>query len=202
MLTKELKRKFLISLIYLIITIIFSTFYTEKLEYSSFVIIFLVSSGIFLGPKGGPMLVLIFILLGIAGVPVFDKSGGYKIFIGQNMLFYIATIPASALCGWLASLGRNGKIRRPLIVWASLLFSLFIVYSIGIIYYKIYFYNTDSITLKDSQIWLQALTEGLFFPYLFDCLKSIMIMSVFILFHEKFRELLPHPALYKNLYTE
>jgi len=64
-------------------------------------------AGVVLGPKHGALAVLIYILLGVAGVPVFSHfRGGIGVVLGATGGF-ILTFPAMA---WLAGLGaRRGN---------------------------------------------------------------------------------------------
>ena len=65
---------------------------------------FVLMSGLFLGPKFGPLSQVIYIMMGLAGAPIFSGgSGGLQHVFRPTFGFLIAYVPVSWLAGWLAS---------------------------------------------------------------------------------------------------
>ncbi|MDR1658169.1 MAG: biotin transporter BioY [Deltaproteobacteria bacterium] len=69
---------------------------------------FVVLSGLILGPKRGVAAVLLYILAGAIGLPIFaGGKGGLAVLIGPTGGFIVGFIVAAAFCGW-ASKGPAG----------------------------------------------------------------------------------------------
>ena len=59
--------------------------------------------GYFLGKKNGPLAILIYILIGIAGLPVFaDRNSGFSVLLGGSGGFIYGFVLGAALMGYLA----------------------------------------------------------------------------------------------------
>lgn len=94
--------------------------------------LFTMLAGLLLGPKLGAISVLTYILLGLAGLPVFAEGGG---------IYYIFKPSFGYLTGFLAGAYVTGKIAgqvaRPSYkrLLAANFTGLFLVYAFGMIYY-------------------------------------------------------------------
>ncbi len=94
--------------------------------------LFTMLAGLLLGPKLGAVSVLTYLLLGLAGLPVFAEGGG---------IYYIFKPSFGYLIGFLAGAYATGKIAcavsRPSYkrLFAANFTGLFLVYSMGMIYY-------------------------------------------------------------------
>ena len=87
-----------------------------------------------LGGKRGTMAVLIYILLGAAGVPVFAGfSGGIGVLLGSTGGYIIGFV-FSALVMWLI---QNIFGRKPLASIISMLLGLLVCYAFGTVWFKV-----------------------------------------------------------------
>ena len=89
-------------------------------------------AGLLLGPKKGCLAVLIYILLGLMGLPIFAQGGGIG-YLVQPSFGYLAGFAAGAyVTGFLAEAEKYPGIRRLL---AANFAGLGIVYSLGMAWY-------------------------------------------------------------------
>ncbi len=70
-------------------------------------VLFILFAGMLLGAKHGALSVVIFILLGIVGVPVFSKGGGIGYFANYEMGYLLGFIPAAAICGLMTKQNKS-----------------------------------------------------------------------------------------------
>lgn len=84
--------------------------------------------GFFLGAKKGALATLVYILLGVIGIPVFSNfQGGLHVIVGYGGGFVLGFLPFSFFCGF------NGK------GWAKIaigLFGLLLCHLAGIVHYS------------------------------------------------------------------
>ncbi|MBN2650829.1 MAG: biotin transporter BioY, partial [Spirochaetales bacterium] len=183
-------KKFLISIIYITIMLIFSILYNPEIKFSSFLFPLLVGTGIFLSWKWGAFTTLVYLILGFVGLPILNKTGGLSFFTGENLFFYIASIPGSIICGYVAYSGKEGKYRRPFKVFLGMALGLLTIYVVGTPWYINYNFAVSSGTLENINLWATGLKDGFAIPLALDLLKSIIIAVVFIIFKNHFPELL------------
>lgn len=68
-------------------------------------------SGYYLGSKKGTASVIVYLLLGTIGVPVFTGfSAGFSVIIGKSGGFLIGFIPMAFLCGFFANKGKVATV--------------------------------------------------------------------------------------------
>ncbi len=102
-------------------------------------------TGLMLGPKRGAMVVLLYVLLGLLGVPVLPGGrAGLAVLVGPTAGFLLGMIPGVVLTGWLAGtpgVAKNaGKASGdPSVGWQIARFSLasvaggiLVVYAVGL----------------------------------------------------------------------
>lgn len=88
-----------------------------------------------LGAKKGALAVLIYILLGAAGLPVFSGGrGGLGVLLGETGGYIIGFVPGIFVCGVLLE-----KLRgKAVTMFLSMLAGLFCVYLAGSLWYTLY----------------------------------------------------------------
>ena len=131
---------------------------------------FVLLSGILLGPLYGALSQLIYVLLGLAGLPLFTFGGGFSSIFQPSFGFLLGFIPAAAVTGAIA--GRSLNVLRVLL---AALAGLFTTYLVGIPYmWLILNYYIGS-------TWsFGALILSYMLPYLpFDALKIALALLVF-----------------------
>ncbi len=92
---------------------------------------FVLLSGYTLGASKGALSVLVYVLLGLAGLPVFAEGGGFSYLFKPTFGFVLAFIPCSALTGFLCNKSR--PLNRIKLCFSGIS-GILIVYLIGYAY--------------------------------------------------------------------
>lgn len=92
-----------------------------------------VLAGLLLGPKRGGAAVAIYVFMGLLGLPVFTKGGGFA-YVYQLTFGYVVGFAAAAFAAGLAR--GKGKLTLPRAVAGSLV-GFFVNYAIGIPYFAL-----------------------------------------------------------------
>lgn len=116
---------------------------------------FVALSGLLLGSRLAPISVIIYMLLGLIGLPVFTKGGGLSYILTPTFGYLIGFIAASYIIGKaVEGMGNEIKFWRVLVAMTG---ALFVLYGIGVSYMYIlvnlYLGKTMSLT---SAIWCGA----------------------------------------------
>lgn len=127
------------------------------------------SAGLFLGPTGGALSQLVYVALGLVGLPIFSGGGGVAYIFSPTFGYLIGFIPAAAAAGLLARKGGR--------VWpvCGIISSVLIVYIFGVPYLMVathYFLDKD-ISLRT------ALEIGFLLPLVGDSMKAVAAGAVF-----------------------
>ena len=104
-------------------------------------------AGLLLGPKLGATSVIIYIILGLIGIPVFTEGGGIGYIFKPTFGYIVGFAVGAYATGKIANKEKNPSMRRLLI---ANFIGLFIVYAFGMIYYYIIskFYLASPIGVK------------------------------------------------------
>ena len=94
-------------------------------------IFFTFLAGILLGPGWGALSQLIYVLLGLAGVPIFTQGGGFGYIFNVTFGFLLGLIPCAAVTGAIA--GKKVP-RSPLRLALACVAGLAVLYAIGLPY--------------------------------------------------------------------
>lgn len=92
-------------------------------------------TGIILGPARGAAAVGLFLLAGLAGLPVFSGfRGGLGVLAGPSAGYLLAFLPAAFVAGLLARLvlRRTRRARFPLLFAAAMVTSFLVIHPLGI----------------------------------------------------------------------
>jgi biotin transport system substrate-specific component len=102
----------------------------------TFQTLFVILSGLVLGPRLGPLSQSVYLLMGLAGLPVFSQmSGGPGAFLGPTGGFLLSFVPASWLCGIIAERTREpGMMRYCVAAYAGLV----VIYVSGALWLALY----------------------------------------------------------------
>lgn len=92
---------------------------------------FVVLSGILLGSKHGALSQLLYMTLGLIGLPIFAQGGGISYLANPSFGFIIGFIFASFIAGYIVERTQKNKITT--YIFASFL-SVLVIYIIGILY--------------------------------------------------------------------
>ena len=93
-------------------------------------ILFVFLAGILLGPAWGALSQLLYVLLGLMGVPIFTGGGGLGYVFQPSFGFLLGYIGGAAMTGWIARSGRPTLLRLALACGAGLA----VIYAVGLPY--------------------------------------------------------------------
>lgn len=97
---------------------------------------FVILSGILLGPKAGALSQIIYIIVGLIGLPVFSGGGGISYVMKPSFGYLLGFICASAVAGYVM---KNRPINACTVFIASLL-GMLAIYAVGAPYLAMYLY--------------------------------------------------------------
>ncbi len=127
-------------------------------------------AGLLLGARLGLLSQLLYILMGLIGLPVFAYGGGIAYVLNPTFGFLIGMVVASGLIGWLSD--RFDPDRSRMKVWQALIFSLSgtaVVYLVGVPY----LYMIQTVYAGSGMTFVRAI-EVAMLPFLIgDTLKSV-----------------------------
>ena len=94
--------------------------------------LFTMLAGLLLGPKLGATSVIVYIILGLLGMPVFTEGGGIGYVFKPSFGYIIGFVFSTYVTGKIANKEKNPDMKRLLI---ANFVGLLILYAIGMIYY-------------------------------------------------------------------
>jgi biotin transport system substrate-specific component len=132
---------------------------------------FVLLSGAFLGKRKGFLSMSLYLLLGVAGLPVFaGGSFGLAIFLGPTGGYLLAFPFAALIVGYLVSI-RNTRV----FVLVAMMAGLFVIFALGTLQLNfIYLHN-----------WSESLKSGLLAFSLWDVVKLVAASSIYSQFLER-----------------
>lgn len=143
---------------------------------------FLLLAGTVLGPIAGSLSVLVYLIIGTIGIPVFAGGSGPAVFAGPTGGYLIAYIPAVFVCGLIShdtgSLSRSAFPYRDIL---AVIAGTLLLYAVGVPWLK----------WRLGLSWHKALTAGML-PFLAgDALKAAAVVGIRTALVKKAPELLP-----------
>lgn len=124
--------------------------------------LFTALAGVLLGAKLGALSQAIYVLLGLAGVPIFASGGGLQYVFNPTFGFLVGLIPAAYLIGRLTE-----RDKTPKRIALACLIGLAVLYAIGVPYMGII---CNAYLGKGLTLW-QILKSGMIIYLPGDCLK-------------------------------
>ncbi len=143
-------------------------------------------TGLALGPGRAFSAVGLYVLLGLAGLPIFSGGrSGLGILAGPSAGYIIGFPLAAAAVGWLAAVvlrrtaGRSGKIRAVLLFAAAMVSSIIFVHALGILGMMV-----------NAKLSLPAafLADLAYYPG--DVIKNVLAVTIALSLHRAFPDLL------------
>ncbi|XAS62529.1 biotin transporter BioY [Pseudarthrobacter sp. So.54] len=143
-------------------------------------------AGLALGPGRAFAAVGLYVLLGLAGLPIFSGGrSGLAVLAGPSAGYIVGFVLAATTAGWLATVvlrrtaGRPGKLRAVLLFAAAMVSSVIFVHGLGILGMMV------NAKLAFSQAFLADLV---FYPG--DVIKNILAVMIALALHKAFPDLL------------
>ncbi len=136
-------------------------------------IFFCMYSGVFLGSKLGAMSQLVYLFMGLAGLPVFAKgTGGFNSIFSNSFGYIIGFILCSFIVGLITErIKEKSGIMGFLKVFAATLIGLAVVYLVGVPY----LYMIFNVVIKTPITINTALMWGLYPFIIQDIVKCIIV---------------------------
>ena len=130
-------------------------------------VFFVFMAGALLGPKYGMLSQLVYVALGLIGIPVFTGGGGPAYVLQPTFGFLLSYIPSAALVGWLCSRTEAPGFGR---IVLSCLAGLGVIYLIGLPYMALI---VNLYLGREMRLW-DVLWGGMiiFLPY--DAVKILL----------------------------
>jgi biotin transport system substrate-specific component len=121
-----------------------------------------------LGTKSGVLSVIIYLILGVVGLPVFAAmKGGIGVLLGPTGGFLLGFLPASLICGWLLK-----QSLHPVRMGFSFFVGLLVVYTVGILWYWLLYAS------QGQGIW--AIFSLCVFPFILPDLIKILLAVLLV----------------------
>ncbi|TLM73073.1 biotin transporter BioY [Pseudarthrobacter sp. NamB4] len=143
-------------------------------------------TGLVLGPGRGFAAVGLYVLLGLAGLPIFSQGrSGLGILAGPSAGYIIAFPIAAGIVGWLATIviRRTTKARALWFFLSAMATSILVVHSLGV----------AGIALNTKATLGQAFLSDLVF-YPGDIVKNILAALIAVALHRAFPDILVRRA--------
>lgn len=143
-------------------------------------------TGLALGPGRAFAAVGLYVLLGLAGLPIFSGGrSGLGVLAGPSAGYIIGFVFAAAAVGWLTVLvlrrtaGRPGRLRAVLLFAAAMVSSIIFVHGLGILGMMV------NAKLDFSKAFL---ADMVFYPG--DVIKNVLAVTIALTLHKAFPDLL------------
>lgn len=123
---------------------------------------FTAMAGVLLGGKWGAVSQAVYVLLGLAGVPIFTRGGGISYLLQPSFGFLLGLIPAAAVIGAIA---RADNSRRRTVLACAV--GLLVLYAVGLPYMGIIL----NVYMGRGLSFWRILRDGMLVYLPGDCLK-------------------------------
>lgn len=144
--------------------------------------IFPLLAGLLLGPAAGSLSVIIYLIIGTAGLPVFAGGSGPAVFAGPTGGYLIGYIPAAIACGLISDKTKALAGRRfPFRDITAVVVGSLLLYAVGVPWLK----------WRLGLEWNQALSGGMI-PFLpGDAIKAAAAVAIRMALVKRAPELIP-----------
>ncbi len=145
----------------------------------------IILTGLVLGPGRAFAAVGLYVLLGLAGLPIFSAGrSGLGVLAGPSAGYIIGFPLAAAAAGWLAVIilrrtARSGKLRAVLLFGAAMISSIVLIHGLGVL----------GLVLNAKMDFSAAFIADLAF-YPGDIVKNLLAVPIALALHKAFPDLL------------
>jgi biotin transport system substrate-specific component len=126
-------------------------------------------SGLVLGARGGALSQLLYVFMGLLGLPLFSGGGGPAYVFSPTFGYLVGFVVAAAVVGFFAEKGGN---RWPIL---GIFASIVIMYACGVPY----LYLSMNCFLDKPITFLRAVEIGALLPLFGDVLKAVIAILIF-----------------------
>ena len=93
--------------------------------------LFVVLAGLILGSKNGAIAVVIYVVIGLLGIPVFTQGGGFAYILNPTFGYILSFIIGAWVAGFIAE-----KFKPSILTWTLAgIIAIILIYAIGIPYF-------------------------------------------------------------------
>ena len=93
--------------------------------------LFVVLAGLLLGSKNGAIAVVIYVVIGLLGIPVFTQGGGFAYILNPTFGYILSFIIGAWVAGFIAE-----KFKPSILTWTLAgIIAIILIYAIGIPYF-------------------------------------------------------------------
>ena len=143
-------------------------------------------AGLLLGAKLGALSVGVYVLLGLAGVPIFTEGGGFSYVLKPSFGYLVAFIVGAFVTGLIAHAKRDPSIIRLL---AACFAGTAVIYATGMGY----FFAAKNLWVAGDGMSVKALFAACFFPCIpgdiVKCVAAALLAKRLIPLTAKYRQL-------------
>ena len=135
-------------------------------------VFFVALAGMLLGGKFGALSVVVYIMLGLIGIPIFTEGGGFFYILKPTFGYMIGFIIGAYVTGKIANAATNPSIKR---LFIADLIGILIIYAFGVVYFYIasnLWVGEGGISIGDCLLYC--------FVLLFPKDLAISVIAVFI----------------------
>lgn len=123
-------------------------------------------SGAFLGSKRGALSQILYLFLGLSGIPLFSRGGGLSYIFSPTFGYIIGFVLCSYFVGFLFEKGFNENIWK---ISCAIMTGNLLIYVPGLLWLTKF-------------VGIENILKFGFYPFIFgDFLKSILVIEVFII---------------------
>ena len=117
--------------------------------------LFVIAAGLILGKIDGPISVVVYIVLGLIGLPVFARGGGVAYVLQPSFGYILAFVLSAYICGRLSEKGASSSKKDFQKMVCASLVALVVEYGIGMAYYWALstFYFGQNLELKQLMMY-------------------------------------------------
>ncbi len=135
-------------------------------------VFFVALAGMLLGGKFGALSVVVYIMLGLIGIPIFTEGGGFFYILKPTFGYMIGFIIGAYVTGKIANAATNPSIKR---LFIADLIGILIIYAFGVVY----FYMASNLWVGEGGI---SIGDCLLYCFvlLFPKDLAISVIAVFI----------------------
>lgn len=127
-------------------------------------------AGVLLGAKRAMLSQIVYVMIGLMGVPIFAYGGGLQYVLQPTFGYLIGFILAS----WWIGKSLEGKTKTPIRLFLSIISGLMIVYIAGMIY----LYAAMIIFVGTPKSWIWVIQIGFLSSIAGDIILSVLLVMI------------------------
>lgn len=144
-------------------------------------VLFVFLAGSLLGSKRGMQSQLVYVGIGLAGLPVFTQGGGIGYFLQPTFGYLIGFIAGAYVVGWIIERIANPKTYQ--FIFANLA-GLLVIYLIGVPYLYLALNIWMGIQSSWAHVWMVGFVYSIFGDIVISVIAGILVTRLYKVFHK------------------